>query len=75
MTIAPLTKQQIYKALDTLSPDALAEVARVVNTLQRRAKSPLHLAGRWANIPFDIDHRTVRSLRRSVSRRALRRNI
>ncbi len=67
-------KKQIYQALESLSPDALAEVARIVSSMERRnAESPLHLGGIWKDIPFDLDNRTVRSLRRRISREALKR--
>ncbi len=75
MTIPSTVKKQIYRELDNLSPDALAQVARVVNTLQTQAKPPVCLAGLWSDIPFDIDNRTVRSLRRRVSRQTLKRKV
>jgi hypothetical protein len=75
MTIAPITKQQIYRALETLTPDALSQVAQVISALQKPSKSPLRLAGLWSNIPFDIDDKAVRSLRRRASRQTLKRRI
>lgn len=71
-----LTKQKIYKALEALPPDALAEVARVVNHLQQRTtKPPVRLGGLWKDVPLDISNRDIRNLRRHLSRRVLKRRI
>lgn len=67
-------KKQIYQALENLSPDALTEVARIVSSMEKRnAEPPLHLGGIWRDVPFDLDNRTVRGLRRRVSRQVLKR--
>ncbi len=67
-------KKQIYQALENLSPGALAEVARIVSSMEKRnAQPPLQLGGIWKDIPFDLDNRAVRGLRRRVSRQVLKR--
>lgn len=72
-----LTKQKIYKALETLPADALVEVERVVVNLQHKigTKLPLRLGGLWKDIPFDVTNKDVRNLRRHLSRRALNRKL
>ncbi len=70
------TKQKIYQALQTLPPDALKEVERVVDNLQSKTpKPPLKLEGLWKDIPFDVDTRTIRRVRRELSRKILKRKI
>lgn len=75
MAIQSATKLEIYRAIETLSPEALAQVAGIVKNLQEKQKPAARLAGLWADIQFDIDDRTVRSLQRRVSRRSMRRRV
>jgi hypothetical protein len=71
-----VTKQKIYQALQTLPPDALKQVERVVDNLQSKAtKPPVKLEGFWKDIPFDIDIRTIRRLRRELGREILKHKI
>ncbi len=69
------TKQKIYQALQTLPPDALAQVERMVRGLQGETKPPLRLGGIWKDIPFDITNQDIRKLRRHLSRRILKRKV
>ncbi len=69
-------KREIYKALDKLPPEAIFKVAEVVKDFQEHhPKKFISLEGIWKDIPFDVDNRTIRALRRRVSQRILKRKI
>jgi len=66
-----LTKQKIYQALQVLPPADLEQVAGVISQLRLNGVSspPLCLGGLWNDIPFDVNDRDIRNLRRHLSRK------
>ena len=72
MTIAAITKQELYQTIESLPPKSLDELALFLDFLVHKYQSPparaaVALGGLWKDIAFDIDDSHIRTLRQDIT--------
>ena len=72
MTIAAITKQELYQTIESLPPKSLDELALFLDFLAHKYQAPqaravIALGGLWKDVPFDVDDNHIRALRRDIT--------